>query len=166
MAGYNITFHEHRHVRDSNGLDVKGLCVWCYRITFDPGAGNAADRNAFAGDWRLDVPHDVIPGNDPQLSAAGIDRASVPHYSGGGNRQGGNDVQVDFPNPTVQPPAGPPAPTTNITWVDLCFVVKCGDVGEIRIAVDRRRGEGRFEPVNLEEHDRLKKNEQKLNGPK
>jgi hypothetical protein len=167
---YTLTQSSQKHVKDTNGQDISTLCIWCYRITFDPGAAGPANPGALSGDWRLEVPSSVLPFNDPSLTAANVDPNSLPPaYDGGGAApKGGGNVNVDFPAaghpaPTIQPPN--PAATYFLRWIDLCFVVNCGKIGTIKIQVDRRT-ERNFAPVTLEPHDRLNKNEADVNGPK
>jgi len=168
MAGYTLTQHSQGHVKDKNGQDIPDLCIWCYRITYDPGPGNPADRTKLSDDWRLEVPVDVLQPGNPPLNGANVDPKSVPSYSGGGKKPGGGKpVNVDYTNPDIQPPAGPQAPKTNQTWIDLCFVVNCGQVGTIMISVDRKKAaDAGFKPVDLEHHTASNTNQEKVLGPK
>jgi hypothetical protein len=163
MAGtYNIQQTSQSHVKDKNGQDIDGLCIWCYRITYDSG-GPRPDKDALDGDWRLEGISAALDPTGPELTGATVDPATVPKYT-----LNGKNVEVS--KPPVHPDATDKAPPNgfgNVTWILICFVVKCGPVGAVRIAVDRKEPDGRnFKPVTLKDHDHLKDNEKPVQGPK
>src|SRR5208337_1262245 len=149
MAGtYTIQQTSQTHVKDKNGQDIDGLCIWCYKIIYDSG-GPRPDKDALDGEWRITGVSGVLDPAGAELTAPDVDPATVPKYTLSGKN-------VDFakqpvlPDPNDKPP---PNGFGNLTWIIICFVVKCGAAGTVRIEVMRKEPDHKnFAAVKLKDH--------------
>src|SRR5271157_4755870 len=94
---YNIQQNSQGHVKDNDGQIIDGLCVWCYRITYDPGAP-PPDTAALEGDWRFEGLDKVLDPSGPELTDPDVDSKTVPDYQLDGKK-------VVFSQPKIHPDA-------------------------------------------------------------